>query len=184
MVSAGYSSAAVEAFEAGLRGRLLRPADAGYNEARTLYNGMIDHRPALIARCEGVGYAPGRRVRRGDGFDDLGARRRPQRFGNRGLRWRPDDRSLSNEGHPRRPGRPSGACRARRPLARVGRRDAGVCPGDDRRRRFQYGNRRPDAGRRTRLAHGQLRTCVRQSRLGRCGDGGWPARDCERSGEH
>ena len=54
MASAGYSSAAVEAFEAGLRGRLLRPADAGYDEARTLYNGMIDHRPALIARCEGV----------------------------------------------------------------------------------------------------------------------------------
>jgi FAD/FMN-containing dehydrogenase len=34
-----------------LRGELLRPADAGYDEARRLYNGMIDKRPALIARC-------------------------------------------------------------------------------------------------------------------------------------
>src|SRR6187551_1706888 len=32
-------------------GRLLVAADAGYDEARQLHNGMIDKRPALIARC-------------------------------------------------------------------------------------------------------------------------------------
>jgi FAD/FMN-containing dehydrogenase len=44
----------VEAFQASLRGALLRPGEAGYDEARTIHNGMIDRRPALIARCAGV----------------------------------------------------------------------------------------------------------------------------------
>ena len=44
----------VEALKAGLRGLLLRAGDAGYDEARTIWNGMIDRRPALIARCAGV----------------------------------------------------------------------------------------------------------------------------------
>jgi FAD/FMN-containing dehydrogenase len=34
----------------GFRGDVLGPLDAGYEEARKLYNGMIDKRPALIAR--------------------------------------------------------------------------------------------------------------------------------------
>jgi FAD/FMN-containing dehydrogenase len=32
-------------------GELIRPGDPGYDEARKLFNGMIDKRPALIARC-------------------------------------------------------------------------------------------------------------------------------------
>ncbi|MHB1005846.1 MAG: FAD-binding oxidoreductase [Chloroflexota bacterium] len=36
------------------RGELLRPGDAGYDAARAIFNGMIDRRPALIARCAGV----------------------------------------------------------------------------------------------------------------------------------
>jgi hypothetical protein len=40
--------------EQTLRGRLIRPTDADYDEARALYNGMIDKRPALIARCANV----------------------------------------------------------------------------------------------------------------------------------
>lgn len=35
-----------------LNGPLLRPGDGGYEEARQVWNGMIDRRPALIARCE------------------------------------------------------------------------------------------------------------------------------------
>jgi FAD/FMN-containing dehydrogenase len=46
--------AAVAEFQAGLRGQLLRPSEAGYDEARKVWNGMIDKRPALIARCAGV----------------------------------------------------------------------------------------------------------------------------------
>jgi FAD/FMN-containing dehydrogenase len=37
-----------------LRGRLIGPDDADYDEARSLYNGMIDKRPRLIARCVDV----------------------------------------------------------------------------------------------------------------------------------
>src|SRR5215212_7643177 len=45
---------AVEEFKAGLRGELLRPGEEGYEEARTVWNAMIDKRPALIARCAGA----------------------------------------------------------------------------------------------------------------------------------
>lgn len=32
-------------------GELIRPGDPTYDEARSLFNGLIDKRPALIARC-------------------------------------------------------------------------------------------------------------------------------------
>ena len=35
----------------GFRGRLIGPSDKDYDEARALYNGMIDKRPRVIARC-------------------------------------------------------------------------------------------------------------------------------------
>jgi len=39
---------------AGLRGTALGAGDAGYEEARKVWNGTIDKRPALIVRCNGV----------------------------------------------------------------------------------------------------------------------------------
>jgi FAD/FMN-containing dehydrogenase len=44
----------VEALAASLRGALIEPGQPGYDEGRLLWNGMMDKRPALIARCEGV----------------------------------------------------------------------------------------------------------------------------------
>ncbi len=44
----------VEAFKVRLRGNLLRAEDPGYEDARKLWNGMIDRRPALIARPTGT----------------------------------------------------------------------------------------------------------------------------------
>jgi FAD/FMN-containing dehydrogenase len=38
-----------------LRGPVIRVGDAGYDEARKLYNAMIDKRPLMIARCADVG---------------------------------------------------------------------------------------------------------------------------------
>jgi FAD/FMN-containing dehydrogenase len=46
--------AAVAALKAQFRGALLRPGDAGYDAARSIWNGMIDKHPALIARCTGT----------------------------------------------------------------------------------------------------------------------------------
>jgi FAD/FMN-containing dehydrogenase len=40
---------------AALRGDVVRPADGLYEETRRIWNGMIDKRPALIARCASVG---------------------------------------------------------------------------------------------------------------------------------
>ena len=46
--------AAIETFEASLRGELLRAGTAVYEDARQIHNGMIDRRPALIVRCAGA----------------------------------------------------------------------------------------------------------------------------------
>ena len=38
----------------GFTGRLLQPADAAYDDARRVHNGLVDKRPAAIACCHGV----------------------------------------------------------------------------------------------------------------------------------
>lgn len=45
---------AAQELRLGLRGEVLWPGSAGYEEARQVWNGTIDKRPALIARCGGV----------------------------------------------------------------------------------------------------------------------------------
>jgi FAD/FMN-containing dehydrogenase len=52
--SGTLSKAAVEQFARGLHGQLLRPGETGYDAARTIWNAMVDKRPAMIARCTGV----------------------------------------------------------------------------------------------------------------------------------
>ncbi|HZM58139.1 MAG TPA: FAD-binding oxidoreductase [Vicinamibacterales bacterium] len=44
----------VAAFKSALRGEVIVPGDARYDEARKVYNGMIDRRPRLIAKCTDV----------------------------------------------------------------------------------------------------------------------------------
>ena len=46
--------ATVQGFKTSLRGSLLCPGDAGYEDARKVWNANVDKRPALIACCAGV----------------------------------------------------------------------------------------------------------------------------------
>src|SRR5438045_7859746 len=45
----------VGALRERVRGEVIGADDAGYHEARKLYNAMIDRRPQLIARCVDAG---------------------------------------------------------------------------------------------------------------------------------
>jgi FAD/FMN-containing dehydrogenase len=44
----------VEAFSASLSGAVIQPGEERYETARRVHNGLIDKRPALIARCRGT----------------------------------------------------------------------------------------------------------------------------------
>ncbi len=44
----------LQSFKSVFRGQLFEPQDAGYNDARKIWNASIDKRPRLIARCSGV----------------------------------------------------------------------------------------------------------------------------------
>lgn len=44
----------VDAFTTEFAGSILQHGDTGYDDARTVWNGLIDKYPALIARCTGV----------------------------------------------------------------------------------------------------------------------------------
>jgi FAD binding domain len=46
--------AALLALRETLRGKMLQPGDGQYDDARGIWNGMIDRRPGLIVRCHGV----------------------------------------------------------------------------------------------------------------------------------
>ena len=45
---------ALEGFVAGVRGAVLQPEDQGYDDARAIWNGLIDRRPALVVQCSGA----------------------------------------------------------------------------------------------------------------------------------
>ena len=86
----------------GFGGDLLTPATTRYDEARAVFNGMIDRRPAMIARVR----QHRRRRRRGElrarpGPAALGVRRRPRRDRRRGDRRRAVHRPARHEGRSR-----------------------------------------------------------------------------------
>jgi FAD/FMN-containing dehydrogenase len=44
----------IQEFDANFYGPLVSPEDSGYDEYRAVWNGMVDKKPTLIARCTGV----------------------------------------------------------------------------------------------------------------------------------
>ena len=139
-----------------------------YDAARALYNGMIDKRPRLIARCADVGRRdPGGEFRPRQRPRHRHPRRRPQRAGLRQRRRRAGDRPVGDEGRPGRSRGPHGAGRARlhpgRPRPRHPRLRAGGAGRD----RLDDRDRRADAGRRPRLPVAQARADDRQPARGR-----------------
>ena len=47
-------ASAMEQLAPTFTGQLLQPSDPGYDDARRVHNGLIDKRPAIIARCRGT----------------------------------------------------------------------------------------------------------------------------------
>src|SRR5215831_710509 len=54
MTSAPSIADAARELAGAFSGQLLQPGDADYDEVRRVHNGLVDKRPALIARCRGV----------------------------------------------------------------------------------------------------------------------------------
>src|SRR5947209_1626333 len=53
MLGRTLPASAVAELSAAFAGQLVQPGDNDYDRARAVFNGMIDRRPALIARCTG-----------------------------------------------------------------------------------------------------------------------------------
>jgi FAD/FMN-containing dehydrogenase len=47
------SKTEIEAFKSSLRGELILPDEEGYDQSRTIWNGMIDKYPAMVVKCAG-----------------------------------------------------------------------------------------------------------------------------------
>src|SRR5215471_18742517 len=54
MSSIAFVASVAADLSASFAGQLLKPSDEGYEEARKVHNGLVDKRPALIARCSSV----------------------------------------------------------------------------------------------------------------------------------
>lgn len=50
--TAGIGTSDLDELRASFSGTVLEPGGAGYDEARSVHNGLIDRRPAVIARCQ------------------------------------------------------------------------------------------------------------------------------------
>lgn len=48
------STTAIDELTSSLRGKLIQPGEADYDEARKIHNAMVDKHPALIVQCTGV----------------------------------------------------------------------------------------------------------------------------------
>ena len=164
----------VQALRDQVRGHTITPDDSDYDDARRVYNAMIDRRPNVIVRAAsvddvvaGVNYAAGQRTcaRR--------ARRVAQRAGVRDRRRRGRDRPVDRMQQVEVDAAPADRAGAgRRDLGRVQRRHPRPRARHDRRHHLDHRRRRPHARRRHRLPRARLRAVLRQPALGRGRDRG------------
>ncbi len=146
-----------------VRGPLLMPAEAGYDEARSVWNAMIDRRPALIVRCLGVADVMACvDVARRRGVPHLHQGWWPQHRRTGGARRRPAARHVADARRLGRRAAAAGPGAGRLPAGRRRPRDAGARPGRRARLRLEHRVRRPDARRRVRLPDPPLRLDQRQ----------------------
>ena len=146
---------------------MIGPEDAGYDEARALFNAMIDKRPALIARC-----ASAEDVASVIAFareHDVPLAIRGGGHNGGGLGSVDDgvvDRSVAAEVGLGRSGRRDGARRRRRDVGRGRRRDARARARRSVRDHLDDRRRRADARRRDRAPDARLRPDDRQPARG------------------
>ena len=77
----------VDQLKEGFAGEVVRPGDDEYDCLRAVFNGMIDGRPAAIARCTGVGEVVAAvNCARARGFSTRRLRRRPRCHWSRRMR--------------------------------------------------------------------------------------------------
>ncbi len=152
------TEALVEEFQTSLRGPLLQPGDAGYDDARIVWNGMIDWRPALIVRCAGVAdviqavnFARDNHLLvsvRGGGHNITGYAVND---------WGHSHRPVPDEERTSRSSQKHGASRGWPNLGRIQPRDSSLWPGQHRRRCFYHGHLRTFPWRWLGVAYGQAR---------------------------
>src|SRR5262245_1150401 len=51
---AAMDTSAIDALRTQVTGAVIAPGDAEYEQARLVYNGMIDRHPAAVVRCNGT----------------------------------------------------------------------------------------------------------------------------------